>query len=475
MSQSLKRVLRALARQGLDVDYVDGVYTVRQPALPQAPAAEILLPASLPLEGKALAQLAAVAALHHPGGGRMRCVCATPDFHPGDGGVPIGTVAASDSLVVPGLVGGDINCGMRLHVTDLTVDRFLAGKPALVAALRGDYLLGTRDIALRGAAMEATLRDGLPGFWEEGARHPIGRLARIDWGRLGQELDRVFENGHLGTGDVEILPAALREAEATVREDGLGTIGRGNHFVEVQVVEEIVDRARAWEWGVKVGQVALMIHSGSRMLGKAVGALWADRAREAWPQMARFPASRIFPICLRERPELAEAYLSAEAAASHYAFLNRALLAELFRGRLAEVYGEVDAPLVYDVPHNLTLREGDSVVARKGATPARPGQPVLIPGSMGTSSFLLVGKGAPRLLSSASHGAGRSRSRMDMAHLDRDQLGLQGVECHTLRDERIIEEAPAGYKPIHDVIDAQVAAGGVEVVARLRPLMTFKG
>ena len=475
MPATLQRLARALARVGLRVDRADGVVTVRQPASPDAPPFEVLLPDDLPLEPKALHQLAQVADLAHPGGGRLERVCATPDFHPGDGGVPIGTVAASRELVVPGLVGGDINCGMRLHVTDLSVDRLLSRKPALVAALRGDYLLGTRDLVLRGAALEATLREGLPGYVEEGARRPLGRLARVDHARLAAELDRVFELGQLRPGDPGVLPPAMREAEAPVRDDGLGTIGRGNHFVELQVVDEVVDRARAWAWGVKAGQIALMIHSGSRELGRAVGARWAERAREAWPAGHRHPPAKIFPICRRERPDLVEAYLAAEAAAAHYAFLNRALLAELFRDRLAAIFGEVDAPLVADVPHNITLEEDGLTVARKGATPAHAEQPVLIPGSMGSSSFLLVGRGAGRWCSSASHGAGRARSRGEMAHLPPDALGLGGVECHTLRDERRIEEAPAGYKPIHTVIDAQVRAGLVSVVARMRPLMTFKG
>lgn len=471
---SHRRLARALSRAGLHVDHADGVFTVRLAARPDAPPFEILLPDELPLEPKALHQLAAVAGIHHPSGGRLDHVCATPDFHPGDGGVPIGTVAASRSLVVPGLVGGDINCGMRLHVTDLGLDRFLAHKPKLVAALRGDYLLGTRDIALRGAALTATLREGLPGYLAEGTVRRSGLLARVDHARLEAELDRVFDAGQLTLGDETIVPEALREPDVMVREEGLATIGRGNHFVEVQVVDEVVDRARAWQWGVKEGQVALMIHSGSREVGRAVGALWAQRAREAWPASHRYPEGRIFPLCRKERPDLVAAYLSAEAAAAHYAFLNRALLAELFRDRLASVVGDVDAPLVYDVPHNLTLVEDGLTVARKGATPARPEQPVLIPGSMGASSFLLVGKGAPRWCASASHGAGRARSRMDMSHLPASELGLGGVECHTLRDERRVEEAPAGYKSIHAVIDAQVRAGMVGVVARLRPLMTFK-
>ncbi len=470
----LSRLVRALAREGLDVTHADGVYTIRLRSDPNGPAAEVLLSDELPLEAKAATQLAQIAALQHPDGGRLACVCATPDFHPGDGGVPIGTVARSRTIVTPGLVGGDINCGMRLHVTDLSLDRLLSRKAELVGRLRRDYLLGERDIALTGSTFEGLLREGLPGLALGARERPLGRLRRVDLDRLREEIDQVYLGGALPDGDPSVVPASLLQSEV-VREDGLATVGRGNHFVELQVVEELVDRGEAWRLGVKVGQVTLMIHSGSRDVGRAVGTLWADRARAAWPADQRYPDSRIFPISLSAEPGLALAYLRAEAAAANYGWANRALLAELFRTRLEEVFGQVSSPLVADVPHNITLREGDDIVARKGATPAHPGQALVIPGSMGSASYLLVGRGQPRFLSSASHGAGRARPRQEMGHLSRDQLGLSGVECHTLREERVIEEAPAGYKPISAVIDAQVRAGMVGVVARMRPLMTFKG
>ena len=149
------------------------------------------------------------------------------------------------------------------------------------------------------------------------------------------------------------------------------------------------------------------------------------------------------------------------------------------RQRLRELFGELAAPLVYDLPHNITLPvEGAARrwITRKGACPAGVEQPVIIPGSMGASSFLLVGRGSAGLRGSASHGAGRATSRFEMGRHGREDrdLGLEGVDCITLREERRIEEAPAAYKPIGPVIACQVEAGLVDVVARLRPLMTFK-
>lgn len=481
-----KRLFRALAREGLHVSRDGAVYTVRLASDPASPPAEILLPAELPLEAKAVSQLANLAAVHHPDGARVCRVCATPDFHPGDSGVAIGSVVESDELIVPAAVGTDINCGMRLHVTDLTLDRFLAGKAAFVDQLKGDYLLGTRDVAMTRDAMAAMFAGGLPAWVREVRKRPLGRMVRSDLDQVETEatqdalLDadgvgrpRVYAHGSL-RGHPELMPEDLvpDDPDAVVRDGGLGTIGRGNHFVEVQVVEEVVDRHLGFHWGVRAGQIAFMIHSGSRDVGRYVGRVWEAAAREAWPAASKHPKSGIFPISKRD--PLFDRYLAAEHGAANYGFVNRALLAEMCRHRLREVFGDLEAPLVYDLPHNLTLPENGRWVSRKGACPAHAGQPVIIPGSMGTASYLCVGLGNDRWISSASHGAGRALSRGSMAHVSRAGLGLEGVDCVTLRDERRIEEAPAAYKPIRPVIDAQVAEGTVSVVARMRPLLTFK-
>ena len=199
--------------------------------------------------------------------------------------------------------------------------------------------------------------------------------------------------------------------DSVVRDDGLATIGKGNHFVEVQVVDEVVDKRLAYAWGLRAGQIAFMVHSGSRNVGRYVGKRWADKAREGWPAGVKHPTSDIFPIA----DDLFSEYLAAESTAVNYGFVNRALLAELLRLRLREVYGpSVEAPLIYDIPHNITLHENGKVVARKGACPAHAGQPVIIPGSMGATSFVCVGLGNDRWISSASHGAGRAHSRGEM-------------------------------------------------------------
>lgn len=474
MQPDKKRLFKALVREGLEVSYdqTSHVYTIRGVGDSNSPPAEVLLHESLPLEAKAVKQLANLASAHHPHGGHVCRACATPDFHPGDSGVAIGSVVETADILIPQAVGTDINCGMRLHTTDLTLDRFLGGKAQLVEKMKGDYLLGTRNLPLKSHQVRAMLEEGIPSWLESMVGPRGGQLENIDLNQLWLETNRVFELGSM-RGDASLLPDLL----TTERDPGLGTIGRGNHFVEIQVVDEILDKQLAWEWGVRQGAVCYMIHSGSRDVGKHLGSIWETRAREDWPREFPHPASGIFPI--RVGTELARRYLEAEATAANYAFVNRLLLAEMMRIRMREVFGAVEAPLVYDIPHNITLREGDRYVARKGACPARAGVPVIVPGSMGTESFLLVGLGNDRHISSASHGAGRAKSRGSMGRLVKDDahmkaLGLTGIECITLREERRVEEAPAAYKPIRPVIDVQVEAGIVAPVAKLKPILTFK-
>lgn len=473
MSNDL-RLLRALSRDGLEVRRDGAFWSVRLHDDPDGPPAEVLLPADLPLEKKALHQLAALASVRHPGGGGVVAAVATPDFHPGDSGIAIGSVVETEDAVIPAAIGTDINCGMRLHVADLSVDRLLSVRDALVASLTGDYLLGTRDLPMPGSVMRAMFQHGLPGWLDAAGRDLPGQLRASDPDQLLTETDRVMLGGGQA-GDVADAPEDLVPEQGQVRDAGLATIGGGNHFVELGEVEEVLDRQLAYEWGLQKGKVSVLIHSGSRLVGKGIGSRWMQRAKEAWPAGVPHPRSRIFPLSLQHTPELVAGWLRAEATAANYGFLNRMLLAELLRLRLREQLGSLELPLICDIPHNITLPEGRGWVARKGACPAHEGQPVLIPGSMGTSSYVAVGLGAARTLCSASHGAGRAHERFAMGRAHGPEaLGLDGVDCVTLRPERRVEEAPAAYKPIESVMRAQVDAGVLRVVAKLRPVLTFK-
>ncbi|MEH2072041.1 MAG: RtcB family protein [Nostoc sp.] len=475
--KNLKRLLRALGRQGLDVTYNNQTYCVGLTNFADAPIAEVLLPKDFPVEAKALKQLANLASVRHPSGGCVCRACATPDFHPGDAGVAIGSVVETVGQVIPSAVGSDINCGMRLHVANLTIEEFLAKRDQFVEQMKGDYFFGTRDVTMTAQAMQALFQYGVPGWLDAMLDRPTGSVVKSDLQQLAEESERIFLGGSMD-GNWKLAPEELVPDAGLVRDGGLATIGGGNHFVEVQRVDKVENRTLAHAWGVREGQLAFMIHSGSRNVGKYIGGMWRDKAKAAWQKGLKYPDSQIFPLSTSSHPELVTSYLQAEATAANYGFVNRLLLAELLRLRLREVYKDVEAPLVYDLPHNITLPEGEGWVTRKGACPAYPGQPVIIPGSMGAYSYLMVGRGNPAFCNSASHGAGRIRSRFDLnrrgASQSEAELGLTGVNCITLRQERRIEEAPAAYKPIQSVINVQVEAGIVDVVARLSPVLTFK-
>ncbi len=474
-NRKLERLLRALSRQGLDVAYHQGIYQIRWSDRPDAPVADILLPADLPVEAKAFKQLANLALVRHPEGGQVCRVVATPDVHPGDSGVAIGSVVYTQDQVIPAAVGADINCGMRLHVVDLSVDQFLAQRQQFVTQMQGDYLGSTRDVTMTARAMRCLFQEGVLGWLDVMLDQPSGCVTQASLSQLAADCDRIFCQGSLA-GHPRWVPETLVVGD-WIRDSELATIGGGNHFVEVQWVDSIVDRQLAYAWGLRQGQLAFMIHSGSRGIGKSIGRWWRDQAKAAWPSGQPYPRSHLFPLSSLANPELVTEYLEAEATAANYGFVNRLLLAELLRLRLRQIFGQdLAAPLVYDLPHNITLPEQDGWITRKGACPAYAGQPVIIPGSMGAPSYLLVGQGQTPFCCSASHGAGRLQSRFALTRqgLTEADLGLVGVDCISLKPERRIEEAPIAYKPITSIIESQVNAGIVQVVARLQPILTFK-
>jgi len=469
----LRRLQKALAKDGLRVERDGSFWRLHLTSRPDIPPTEVLLPDDLPLEAKALRQLANLASASHPSGGRIVRVFASPDFHPGDSGVAIGSVVETEGMVIPLAVGDDINCGMRLHtIENLALDEFIAKKPALIDGLKKVFFSGSRDIVLSGEATREMFGGGLRGLLRSQNRSPTGIFKKVDLDRLQVDLNSVYEYGSFH-GDPRWVPAD-RYSASSIRDPELGTIGGGNHFLEFLQVDAIEDGALAWAYGVKKRQIAFMIHSGSRMIGKAVGKRWAEKAREEWPPGVPYPVGNVFSLSEARSPLLVDNYLEAEATAANYGFANRMILSELVKLQVEDVFGSRLMPLVYDSPHNVTLQEGTSWVARKGACPAYLNQPVVVPGSMGAASYLLAGKGKVRSLRSASHGAGRAKSRLDMHRMDESLLGLSGVECVAIREDRKIEEAPAGYKDVASVVQSQVDQGIVDVVAKLRPLLTFK-
>jgi tRNA-splicing ligase RtcB len=253
-------------------------------------------------------------------------------------------------------------------------------------------------------------------------------------------------------------------------DPSLGSIGSGNHFLEFQVVEQIYDRQAAYRLGLKKGNIAVMIHSGSRDVGFFVGQRWMGRAKMEWPRGAKHPQSGLYVLT----GPLAADYLEAMGVAARYAWLNRVVLGEMVRQTLREVLHSDDSRMVVDVPHNVVLQENGLNLHRKGATPARAQDLALIPGSMGDFSYLVEGLGNPDWLSSCSHGAGRSIGRQAMRALKPTADQEATWRCLALREERKIEEAPQAYKPVGPVIASQEEKGMIRSVARFRPWVTLK-
>lgn len=432
---------------------------------------EILLPEDFEIEKDAVQQLIDFAHFKSPHGEKVKCACATPDFHKGTT-IPVGSVVVtSHDLVIPSAIGTDINCGMRLHSMGMTLEEFLPKKKEFLNLLKGDLLEGTRDLPTTSKAMQAMFTTGLSGFWDEMKKTPKGIFEKINYEKVEEEIYKLHGSAFL-LGDTQYAPENLMNRE-WMRDPSLGTLGSSNHFSEFQVVKEIVDRKKAFELGIKVGDVMSMIHTGSRDVGFYVGGRWMDRAKEAYPKNIKHPANKTYAL----EGELAYEYIQAMTTAAHYATTNRALIAEIIRQRVLQVWGKENNHLITDVPHNIVIKEDIGNVHRKGATPAYKDELLLIPGSMGHDSYLLSGMGNTKWLQSASHGAGRSYSRNEISFKgkkNKNLLGLEGVECITLKEERMIEEAPGAYKDIGPVIQSQVEEGTVNVIAVFSPLVTFK-
>jgi tRNA-splicing ligase RtcB len=459
------RLQRAFARHGIALEHRDGIYRVHN----EIAEATILLPATLPLEEKAVRQLLDFASVRAPDGHAGVCkACATPDFHPG-AIAPVGSVVATPAdFVIPSSIGTDINCGMRLLTTGLSFGQVALHKQALVQRLTRSLLDNGRDVPVSTRAFTALFDDGPLAFLDR--LDPLGLWAHCDRERLQAELQRCVGLASFG-GHSRHVPEAYRtDRHAVFRDPNLGTPGAGNHFVELQVVDAVLDRHVAYQAGLKVGDVVVMIHSGSRDLGFYVGQSWMDRAKQAWPAGLSHPRSGLYGL----QGPLAAEYLQAMGAAARYAWANRVVLAELVRKDLEGLLGAGSSRLVVDVPHNVVLREHGLNVHRKGATPAHDGDMALIPGSMGDASYLVSGLGHEDWLWSCSHGAGRAVRRQQVRALKAASPDGQTWQCVTLREERRVEEAPHAYKPIGPVIEAQEQAGLVKAAVRLRPWVTFK-
>ncbi len=431
-------------------------------------------------------------------------VILTPDFHRGSG-IPVGTVIRARNLVLPQATGNDICCGMRLLATDLPVELLEPHWGEIRKHLRAIFFEGKRDIPMSPRQREAMLRDGLPGLVEAAEDNASrGIWTRYDPQTQRDDLARCHGEGRLPTTRLFGFESFIQSSgNLDGRDPQIGCVGGGNHFVEIQKVDAILDGGAARSWGVNRGTMAIMVHSGSVGIGHAVGGYFMDRARELFPTAVRAPKGGFYPLPL-EGPFANEGafYFEGMGNAANFGFANRLFLGLMTLRAIEEATGHrIASRLVYDAPHNLVFRDGSTCLHRKGATPAGGatapdylGQPVIIPGSMGSASYLLAGGGSQDAMESACHGAGRSLSRGAAAHVSEEvfrettktlrivtPIDPDSPMLRRRRDileryqKRVMEEAPYAYKPIDPVIDSVVEAGIARSVARLLPLCTVKG
>ena len=445
--------------------------------------ATIIAGEGIRIEEEAVRQLEAAAAL--PG---ARRVVATPDIHVGFG-VPIGCVAGLADHVVPAAVGYDINCGMRVVKTPFAADEFDVA--TLAHSLRRDIPLGEgmSNVRLSHKDLRKVLAEGLRAVTKIEITHERVR-EMLDTAELREDIAHAEDGGSM-PGD----PDAVSKKATERGLPQLGTLGGGNHFIEIQRVESVADEDVARRFGLFEGQLVVMIHSGSRGLGHQI---CQDYSRKGAPSAG--PDGGKLRVLSTDH-SLGRDYIGAMNAGANYAFVNRELMCTLVRGNIRHMVGEVPLPILYDVPHNMAKLETHDVgrvwVHRKGATRALPakrmkgtayedvGQPVLIPGSMGTASYVLVGTPeAADTLYSVNHGAGRVMSRT-AARGKKGRPGAITDEAFNKSMEGVLllaksrfsakEEAPAAYKDIDVVIDSVVGAGLAKAVARMTPLAVLKG
>lgn len=439
------------------------------------------------LHDRSLEQLVNVATMP----GIQNYAFAMPDIHQGYG-FPIGGVAAmavEGGVISPGGIGYDINCGVRLLVANMQYDEIQPHLAQLATALFHAVPSGVG----RGGKLKLTEKE-MDRVLLDGAHHMVKQ-------GYGNENDLEFceENGRMPGADPDMISEIAKKRGA----DQLGTLGSGNHFLEVQKVDHIYDEKVANLFGLQVGMVTVMIHCGSRGLGHQT---CTDYVRimmnkiEDWG--ITLPDREL--VCAPFHTKEAKDYFAAMAGAANFAWANRHFIAHHVREAWQAILGKKSwLRTLYDVSHNIGKIEQHMInhknvqviMHRKGATrafgPGRPevpsyyrpvGQPVLIPGTMGTSSYVLVGtkEGMDIAFGSSCHGAGRRMSRMKAKHEIRGSqlrkdLEARGIVIRSDSDPGLAEEAPIAYKDVEQVVSIVQDAGLARKVARLVPIAVIKG
>jgi len=427
--------------------------------------------------------------------GVRRYTLGMPDIHQGYG-LPIGGVMATDpdtGVISPGAAGYDINCGVRLMTTPLSREQVTAKSAELADELARSIPHGVG----RGGKINITNSD-YDGIAEKGSQWAIDNGYGIPGDRQATEAGGCLKGADMGS---------TSDRARQRGRDQMGTIGSGNHFCEIQWVDEIFQPETAREFGLIKNRIVVMIHSGSRGFGHQVATDYLKVMESGMKKYGITVPDRELACSPLESDE-GKSYLAAMNAAANYAWANRQVMMHLTRVVLARMFGIKDyesMPLLYDVAHNIIKLEEHDVngkkqellVHRKGATRAFPpghselsakyrktGQPVIVPGDMGRMSFILAGRqGAMEgSFGSSCHGAGRALSRRKALKLAegggkgvKAELARQGIEVRASGKKTLAEEMPLAYKDVSEVVNVVSRAGFAVPVARLRPIAVVKG
>jgi len=446
---------------------------------------------AITLESEAIRQLYDAASLPP-----ARRVLATADIHVGFG-IPIGAVLGLEDAIMPPAVGYDINCGMRLLRTPFMKGEI--GIDEIANSIARDIPLGEgkSNLPLDKNLIETVITEGVSGVPQLAQKVKHRAWEAFDSQEFAEDIKRIEENGQM-PADMGAVPK-LAVAKGA---DQLGTLGGGNHFIEIQFVQRIFDEHLAKFFGLSENQIVVMIHSGSRRLGYEI----ADEYMNVAASLPEMEGRRKMLSFLYTNSRDGQKYISAMGAAANFAFVNRHIMGLLVRRCFTRMFGPTPMPLVYDVAHNmakLETHQGKQLwVHRKGATRAfgpglmaatpfeQVGQPIITPGSMGTASYLMVGTGdSEESLCSVNHGAGRVMSRTAASGMGRHgrnageamisdnefKRSMAGIKLITGDRRRIKEEAPGAYKDIDEVVRIVAQCGWARPVARMVPLAVLKG
>ena len=431
--------------------------------------------------------------------GKINKIILTPDFHKGGGsGIPVGTVFESTNIIVPKAVGNDIGCGVRVSTFNISKENFdKISQKDFDSKLRKIFFEGFRNIPATSNIRRNILNYGIDGITkdipENLKNHPFYVYAK----KVQSKYHRIEFPDELKKLETPLYKSQMQDYifgssknDTISYDDQIGSIGGGNHFVEIQYVSNILDKSQSYNWNIKKNILSVMCHSGSVGIGHMVGSYYMSMAEKEWPKDKQKPNSNFYPLDIEK--DIGKYYLADMYRAMNFAQVNRLAMEYMVYTALKEFIDfEIEVNSIYDLPHNYAKHNNDIVLHRKGACPSEENHPVLIPGSMGDKSYILKSQNNHESLCSACHGAGRLFAR-NTIHKQKKQTNFQALRVVTKVDvnspmfqsrpdlvkehmKALSEESPDMYKKITPIIDTVEKAKIAFSVAELTPILTIKG